>query len=59
MKRVERILIKIALVQGCLFLLVQIFFHHYDAFPELKALIFYEGVHNQNYSEILEAIQMP
>lgn len=59
MKKVERILIKIAIVQGCFLLLSQIFFHHYNSFPELKELILYEGVNNGNYSEILEAIQLP
>ena len=59
MKEIERILMKIAIIQGCLFLLVQILFHHYDAFPGLKEIIFYEGVTNQNYSEILETMQKP
>jgi len=59
MKRVERILIKIAIIQGCLFLLVQIFFHHFDLFPGIKEIIFYEGVNNQNHEEIIEAIQLP
>lgn len=59
MKRVERILIKIAIIQGCFFLLVQIFIHHFDLFPGIREIIFYEGVNNQNHSEIIEAIQIP
>ncbi|WP_062356280.1 YpfB family protein [Bacillus kwashiorkori] len=54
MKRVERILVKIIVVQFILLLACQIFFHHLNAFPELKKLTLYEGVNENNFSKVLE-----
>ncbi|MBP2240699.1 hypothetical protein J2Z40_001258 [Cytobacillus eiseniae] len=54
MKTFERILLKIVIIQ-CLFLIItQIFFHKLNAFPELNQLIQYEGVTDNNFTELLE-----
>jgi hypothetical protein len=54
MKSFERILIKIILVQFVFLILSQLFFHKLHIFPELKQITQYEGVSNNNFSEILE-----
>ncbi|MFD2445875.1 YpfB family protein [Bacillus sp. CGMCC 1.16607] len=56
MKNFERILIKVIIVQFLFLIITQIVFHHFNAFPELKEIIQYEGVNNENYSEILETL---
>lgn len=59
MKRVERMIIKLVLIQGIFLLLSQILLHHYDFFPEWRELIQYEGVGTDNFSKILETFSMP
>lgn len=54
MKTVERILIKIAVIQLVLLLLSQLFFHQLDAFPQLKQITKYEGVTKNTYTKIVE-----
>ncbi|HYK73300.1 MAG TPA: YpfB family protein, partial [Pseudoneobacillus sp.] len=50
MKRFERILIKLILVQFIFLIMSQIVFHSFNAFPELKEITQYEGVSNSNYT---------
>ncbi|GLB58012.1 hypothetical protein NCCP133_01450 [Cytobacillus sp. NCCP-133] len=54
MKAVERIILKLIIVQFIFLLFTQLFFHHLNAFPELKQLTQYEGVTDQNFTELLE-----
>ncbi|MDQ0271100.1 YpfB family protein [Cytobacillus purgationiresistens] len=54
MKTVERILLKIVIIQLAFLFISQMFFHQMDAFPELKQLKQYEGVTDQNFFEFLE-----
>jgi hypothetical protein len=56
MKRIERILIKLIIVQFVFLLLTQIFFHNLNVFPELKEITQYEGVNNNQYIDILETL---
>ncbi|MBT2689993.1 YpfB family protein [Bacillus sp. ISL-47] len=57
MKAVERILLKLIIVQFVFLLMTQLFFHHMNAFPELKQLTQYEGVTDQNFTELLETFK--
>lgn len=57
MKSFERILIKIAIIQFVFLIIAQVFFHEYNAFPELKQITQYEGVTENNYFEVLETIR--
>ena len=54
MKLIERILLKIIVIQFVLLLLTQLFFHEWNSFPELQQLTQYEGVTENNLTEILE-----
>jgi hypothetical protein len=55
-KLLERILIKLVIVQFLFLLLAQIVFHELNIFPELKEITQYEGVNNGQYSEVLETL---
>lgn len=57
MKSFERILIKIAIIQFIFLIIAQLFFHELNAFPELKQITQYEGVTENNHSEVLNSIQ--
>jgi hypothetical protein len=57
MKNVERILIKIVIIQFIFLFLVQLIFHQLDVFPQVKQLTKYEGVNENTYTEILETFQ--
>lgn len=57
MKSFERILIKIAIIQFVFLVIAQVFFHQFNAFPELKQITQYEGVTDNNHSEVLNSIQ--
>lgn len=57
MKTFERILIKIIVVQFVFLFLSQLFLHKFDIFPELNHITQYEGVSNNNFSEILETFK--
>lgn len=59
MERIERIIKKLVIIQLIIFLCSQIFFHHYNSFPELRKLALYEGVSEQNITKILETINSP
>nr|WP_026584973.1 YpfB family protein [Bacillus sp. J33] len=57
MKAVERIILKLIIVQFIFLLITQLFFHRWNAFPELKQLTQYEGVTDQNFTELLETFR--
>lgn len=57
MKTFERILIKIAIIQFVFLVIAQVFFHEINAFPELKQITQYEGVTDNNHSEVLNSIR--
>ena len=54
MKIVERILIKIIIIQFIFLFITQIFIHQMDLFPQLKQLTKYEGVNKNIYTDILQ-----
>lgn len=56
MKNFERILIKLVIVQFVFLIVTQIFFHNLNVFPELKEITQYEGVNNNQYSDVLETL---
>lgn len=56
MKNLERILIKLIIVQFVFLIVTQIIFHHLNVFPELKEITQYEGVNNGQFTEVLETL---
>lgn len=54
MKTVERVIIKIVIIQLFFLLAAQILFHKMNAFPELKEITQYEGVTENNFFDYLE-----
>lgn len=56
MKNLERILIKLIIVQFVFLIVTQIIFHHLNFFPELKEITQYEGVNNGQYTQLLETL---
>ncbi len=57
MKSIERIIMKVVLIQFLFLVFTQIFFHKLNAFPELKELSQYEGVSNDNFTQLLETFK--
>lgn len=57
MKSIERILMKIVIIQFLFLFITQIFFHKFNIFPELKQLTQYEGVTDNNFTEFLETFK--
>ncbi len=57
MKRVERVLIKIVIVQLIFLVITQLFFHQMDVLPQIKQLTKYEGVNENTFTEILQTFQ--
>jgi Family of unknown function (DUF5359) len=57
MKTVERILIKLIVIQFIFLVSAQLFFHKLNIFPELKQITQYEGVSKNNFTEIIETFQ--
>jgi hypothetical protein len=57
LKKVERVLIKIVIIQFIFLFLTQLFFHQMDVFPQIKQLTKYEGVNENKYTEILQTFQ--
>lgn len=55
MKTIERIMIKLIIIQLLFLVLAQIVLHKWNVFPELKEITQYEGVTENNFSELLEA----
>jgi Family of unknown function (DUF5359) len=56
MKIVERLLLKIIMIQFIMLVLAQLFFHKMNALPEWQQLTQYEGVSEDQYNEFLETI---
>ncbi|WP_428908953.1 DUF5359 family protein [Niallia sp. Krafla_26] len=54
MKLIERVLMKIILIQLVLLLMTQLFFHEWNSFPELQQITQYEGVSENSITEIIE-----
>lgn len=54
MKTIERIIIKLILIQVLCLLAFQLIFHREDSFLEVKKLAQYEGVTKNNYMKIIE-----
>ncbi|PLS16368.1 hypothetical protein CVD28_18045 [Bacillus sp. M6-12] len=54
MKTVERIIIKLIIIQAICLLFFQFLFHREDSFLELKKMAQYEGVHTDNYTKVIE-----
>ena len=54
MNSIERILMKVVIIQFLLLIFTQIFFHKLNVFPELKELSQYEGVSRDNFTQLLE-----
>lgn len=56
MKTVENIIIRLLIVQLILLVVVQIFFHKNNMFPEFQEIVQYEGVvknHISGWSDVL------
>lgn len=56
MKIVERLLLKIIMIQLIMLVLAQLFFHKLNALPEWQQLTQYEGVSENQYNEFLETL---
>ncbi|WP_019154321.1 YpfB family protein [Robertmurraya massiliosenegalensis] len=54
MKTIERIIIKMIVVQFLFLLVTQVFLHRWNVLPELKEITQYEGVTDTNFSDLLE-----
>lgn len=59
MKTIERILIKLVIIQFFFLVSTQLFLHTFNYFPELKQLIKYEGVGKDNFTEVIETFYEP
>ncbi|MED4204233.1 YpfB family protein [Neobacillus mesonae] len=57
MKKIERLLIKLIIVQFIFLLVTQFFFHQLDLLPEVKELAKYEGVNENTFTDILQTIK--
>lgn len=57
MKSIERILIKVVVIQFLFLFITQVFFHQLNIFPQLKQLTQYEGVTENNFTELLETFK--
>jgi hypothetical protein len=57
MKIVERILIKVIIIQFFFLFFAQLFLHQLDIFPQLEQLTKYEGVNENTFTEILQTFR--
>lgn len=57
MKKVERIIMKLAVIQLVFLLFFQFIVHDGDTFLELKKLAKFEGVYRDNHEVIMEVLQ--
>ena len=57
MKKVERIIMKLAVIQLFFLLFFQAVVHDRDTFLELKKLAKYEGVYRDNHEVIIDVLQ--
>ena len=58
MKIVERILIKVIIIQFFFLFFAQLFLHQLDIFPQLEQLTKYEGVNENTFTEILQTFKV-
>ncbi len=56
-KIVERILIKVIIIQFFFLFFAQLFLHQLDIFPQLEQLTKYEGVNENTFTEILQTFR--
>ncbi|MED1468072.1 YpfB family protein [Bacillus salipaludis] len=56
MKVLERVLIKMVIIQFIFLILTQILLHQYGIFPELTQLTKYEGVSENSFTEIIQTL---
>ena len=56
MKTMERLLIKMAIIQFVFLLLAQLFIHQFDKMPELRSIAKYEGVIKDGDKKTIETI---
>lgn len=56
MKTIERIIMKVIIIQFIFLFLAQLFFHQLDVFPQFEQLTKYEGVNENTFTEILQTI---
>ncbi|MCM3724422.1 YpfB family protein [Neobacillus cucumis] len=57
MKKVERFLIKLVIVQFLFLFLSQFLLHQMNIFPQIKNLTKYEGVNENTLTDILQTFQ--
>lgn len=56
-KTVERVIMKVAVIQFVLLLLTQLIFHQLDEIPQLKQITKYEGVTKNTMTKIAETMR--
>lgn len=54
MEKVERVLIKLVIIQFLFLIFGQLIFHQLNIFPEIKQITKYEGVNKNNFTEIIQ-----
>ncbi|MFS0781362.1 DUF5359 family protein [Bacillus sp. 1P06AnD] len=57
MEKIERLLVKLVLIQLAFLLFCQFIFHRPDAFAEWKKWARYEGVYLDNYDRIADVLK--
>ncbi|MCH6269050.1 YpfB family protein [Bacillus sp. FJAT-50051] len=57
LEKIEKILMKIIIIQFLFLLLTQFFLHQLDTLPELQQITKYEGVNENSITEILQTFQ--
>ena len=56
MKTMERLLVKMAIIQFIFLVMAQLFIHQFDAMPELRSITKYEGVLKDKGERTVETI---
>ncbi|MCP3738711.1 DUF5359 family protein [Rossellomorea sp. BNER] len=56
MRKIERWIIKLIIIQTLLLIFAQTFFHQLDYLPQWQKVVFYEGVNEMSHSEIVETL---
>jgi hypothetical protein len=54
MVKIERMIMKLIIIQFIFLLLTQLFFHQLDVLPQLHEITKYEGVNKNTFTEILQ-----
>lgn len=57
MKTIERILIKVIIVQLGVLLFSQWFLYHFEDIPKLKQIAKYEGVNKNSWTDFMEVFR--